>query len=329
MNNAIYFDAALSDEERRSGLYEGQIYVYTPRPSAAAFAAFARGLIEEAFAPLDPRTAQHRLEVDRYAQILGRLKPAFIHHPESKRLVRALLADLGCDLDKTYFDVPRMRSSTSSGYLTTGIAYAWHPHRDTWYSAPPCQLNWWLPIYEISSDNAMAFHPRYFTQGLGNSSADYNYYVWNQVHRGSHVAEYTKTDPRPLPRATEPVEIDPQIRLIVPVGGLILFSAAQMHSSVPNTSGVTRFSIDFRTVHLDDVTGRRGARNVDSHCTGTTLRDYLRATDLAPLPEDLVHLYDDGTGDQGTLLYQPPEPAASKRPGTSPGDARGLDHKTG
>ncbi|MGW4247338.1 hypothetical protein ACWELQ_33145, partial [Nocardia sp. NPDC004722] len=31
---------------------------------------------------------------------------------------------------------------------------------------------------------------------------------------------------------------------------------------LPNTSGVTRFSIDFRTVHLGDVTAVRGARNV-------------------------------------------------------------------
>jgi hypothetical protein len=40
------------------------------------------------------------------------------------------------------FDMPRLRSSTSDNYLTTGIAYEWHPHRDTWYSAPQCQINW-------------------------------------------------------------------------------------------------------------------------------------------------------------------------------------------
>ena len=45
---------------------------------------------------------------------------------------------------------------------------------------PPCQINWWLPIYEIESDNAMAFHPRYWTQPVKNSSSDYNYYIWNK-----------------------------------------------------------------------------------------------------------------------------------------------------
>ena len=120
--------------------------------------------------------------VEAYAALLGTLKPSFIHHPESKRLSDGdVSSELGCDLEKTYFDVPSMRSSTSDGYLTTGIAYAWHPHRDTWYSAPPCQLNWWMPIYEIEPSNAMAFHPRYWTEPVRNNSHIYNYYRVEQA----------------------------------------------------------------------------------------------------------------------------------------------------
>jgi len=50
-----------------------------------------------------------------------------------------------------------------------------------------------------------------------------------------------------------------------------------LHSTVPNFSGRTRFSIDFRTVHIDDVATFRGAHNIDSSCTGTCMNDYLRA----------------------------------------------------
>jgi hypothetical protein len=305
MNNSVYFDPPFDDAERRRRLYEGQLMVYSPRRSALALCEFARKLTEEAFAPYDPRLAQHHMPVERYAEILVRLKPAFIHHAESKRLIQELLTELGCDLEKSYFDVPKMRSSTSDGYLTTGIAYAWHPHRDTWYSAPPCQINWWMPMYEITADNAMAFHPRYFTQPIANSSAGYNYYRWNLQHRGGHVAQFTKSDPRPLPKPMEPVELDPQLRLVVPVGGVIMFSAAQLHSSVPNTSGVTRFSIDFRLVNSDDARAQLGAPNVDAQCTGTTMRDYLRGTDFTRLPEDIVRLYDDEAVDDGALVYQP------------------------
>ena len=85
----------------------------------------------------------------------------------------------------------------------------------------------------------------------------------------------------------------------------MLFSAAQMHSSVPNTSGVTRFSIDFRTVHLDDAAAKRGAPNIDAACTGTVMRDYLRCRDFSKIPENVIRLYDDGTETDGELVYVP------------------------
>lgn len=305
MNNTIYYDSDVSDDLRRQRLYEGQLFVYSSRPSILAFVNFAKSMIEDVFGGLDPKTAQNSMDVEVYAELLGKLKPAFIHHAESKRHLCNILEDLGCDLEQTYFDVPRMRTSTSNNYLVTGIAYAWHPHRDTWYSAPPSQINWWLPIYDIESENAMAFHPYYWSQPVINNSSGYNYYLWNKIHRGENVTKLIKEDPRPLPRATETMKLDPQIRLICPVGGMILFSGQQMHSSVPNTSGVTRFSIDFRTVHLEDVTAMRGAPNIDSECTGTVLRDFLRGTDLSRIPEDVIAKYNDGTEIDGVLVYTP------------------------
>jgi len=301
--NSIYVDSTLSDEVRRTCLYEGELFVYSPCPSSLALCQFAREMIQEEFGSRDALTAQHSLPVEDYAAILSRLKPKFIHHPKSKLLIQGILKERGCDLDKTYFDVPRMRSSTSDNYLTTGIAYAWHPHRDTWYSAPHSQLNWWLPIYEIDSNDGVAFHPRYWKEPVVNDSKKYNYYQWNKEHRAAAV-NYIKEDPRPLPRPLSPIELHPQLRPTPPVGGIILFSGAQLHSTVPNNSGKTRFSIDFRTVHLDDVAAKRGAPNLDSACTGTSLRDFLRGSDLARIPEDVLSLYNDGTESAGDLLYK-------------------------
>ena len=104
----------------------------------------------------------------------------------------------------------------------------------------------------------------------------------------------------------EELDPDPQIRILCNPGGIMLFSGAQMHSTVPNTSRTTRISIDFRTVHEDDVREKRGAPNVDSACTGTTMRDYLRSTDLERLPDELIRLYDDSPPAGGELIYKPP-----------------------
>ena len=293
--NTLLIDPDLSDAQRREQLYAGQLVVYSPTPSSRDLVQLARDLIKEAFGDLDPETAQYHLPVEEYAAVLGALKPKFIHHPDAKNLIQGILRDVGCDLDKTYFDVPRMRTATSDDYLTTGIAYAFHPHRDTWYSAPQCQLNWWLPIFSLESGRSMAFHPRYWTQPVRNGSAGYNYDEWNKTSR-FNAAQHVKTDTRVQPKPEEPMELDPQLRVIAPVGGLLLFSAAQMHSTVPNTTGKTRFSIDFRTINLDDARAFVGAPNVDSACTGTTMNDYLRASDLSHVPPDVVAAHEPGPG---------------------------------
>jgi hypothetical protein len=302
--NAIYFDSSDDDDRRRQLLYEGQLFVFSPRASCTAFRDFARELLQQAFAPLDPRKAQHSIPVEEYVRILAELKPRFIHHPDSKKCIQAILTEFDCDLEKTYFDVPRLRSATSRGYLTSGIAYAFHPHRDTWYSAPFCQINWWIPVFEIEPENAMAFHPYYWTHPVLNDSDTYNYYEWNRESRKT-AAQHVKTDTRKQPHAQEQMQLDPDLRLICEPGGAIIFSGAQMHSTVPNTSNYTRFSIDFRTVHLGDVTAKRGAPNIDSACTGTTLRDYLRVTDLSRIPEEICLLYDDQPPPKDDLIFLP------------------------
>ena len=182
---------------------------------------------------------------------------------------------------------------SSGEYLSSGIAYAFHPHRDTWYSAPFSQINWWLPMFPLRHDNCMAFHPQHWSNPLRNTSSEYNYQEWNRTSRFAAAQQIGK-DTREQPKATEPVALDPQIRLLPPPGGLIIFSAAQLHSTVPNTSGRTRYSIDFRTVHVDDARALKGAVNIDSYCTGTTMGDYLHGTDLTHLPADASAPYDAG-----------------------------------
>jgi hypothetical protein len=311
----ILFDSKIDDSKRRAELYRGSVFVYGAFPGALKFCEFARELIEEAFRPYDPRTVHQSMPVEKCVEILAELKPKFIHHPKAKQLIREMLIERGCELENTYFDVPRLRTAFPADYLASGIAYAFHPHRDTWYSAPFSQINWWMPVYDICPDNSMAFHVQYWDEAVTNSSSTYNYYEWNRKSRQS-AAQHVKADTRVQPRPQVPLEPDPQLRVVASVGGPMLFSAAQLHSTVPNTCGLTRYSIDFRTVHLDDVWGKRGAPNIDSACTGTSLRDFLRATDFTHLPEEAVALYFDGTEAEFT-----PSPTVSPTLGAEEGDS--------
>jgi hypothetical protein len=287
----IYLDAAHSDEARRHRLYGGDLYAFSPTSSATKLAELAQELSEAAFAPFDPQVAQESMPAERYVEILAELKPKFIHHPRAKELIAGMLSEVGADIERTYFDVPRLRTMAHGEYLNAGLAYQFHSHRDTWFSAPQQQLNWWLPVYPIESENSMAFHPQYFDRAIRNTSSGYDYDEWNRTGR-QQAAKLVKKETRKQPQAEEQLELAPDVRVVTPPGGTIVFSAQQLHTTVPNTTSRTRFSIDFRTVNLDDLLDGVGAPNIDSECTGTTLRDFLRASDLAPLPEEVIARYD-------------------------------------
>lgn len=291
--HTIYTNSDLSDDTRRQQLYDGQLFVYSSCDSSIRLIQHARELIEEAFRGLDPLTAQYSMPVEEYVSIVAPLKPKFIHHHKTKRIIRDLLDEAKCDLDLTFQDVPRLRMVTSDGYLTSGVGYAHHPHRDTWYSAPMAQINWWIPIYPMATESSMAFHPQYWSSAVANGSHEFNYYEWNAGGRAT-AAQQIKSDTRRQPKPLQELTLEPQVRIVPEPGGMILFSAAQLHSTVANTSGKTRYSLDFRTVHLADLRQNRGAKNIDSRCSGTSLRDFLCARDFSPMPQDVVAMYDSG-----------------------------------
>ena len=303
--SVVYTNSSMYDDVRRALLYQGNVLVYRACEASVSFIAHARTMIEEAFAGVDPERAQFTMPVEEFVSILAPLKPRFTHHPQTTIIVRDLLEQMGCDLDLTYGDVPRLRAVTSDGYLTSGVGYAHHAHRDTWYSAPMTQINWWIPIYPIESANSIAFHSQYWSSPVQNNSYDFNYYEWNAIGRAD-AAKHVKADTRKQPKPQEPLQLEPQTRIVPEAGGMILFSAAQLHSTVPNTSGKTRFSLDFRTTHLLDLDQRAGAPNIDSFCTGTSLRDFLRARDLSAMPQRIVEMYDSGPGGLSeALVYRP------------------------
>lgn len=289
----VRFNPVLDDAERRQALYAGEIMVYSDVPEIAAFAEFTRQLVTEAFAPHDPVHVHEFLSDDELADILIDFKPKFIHHPESMEHVRRITAALGCDPEEMHGDVPRLRTAFPAGKLNTGIAYAFQAHRDTWYAGPPQQINWWMPVWPAVPANVMEFFPRGFGNEIPNNSGDYNYYVanaWRGRIKDFSGGKDTRVHPAPHPPLTDDEQ---RVCVVPPVGGIMLFSGDQLHASVPNTSGVSRYSIDFRTVHAADVRAQVGAPRADVHCTGTAMRDFRRLTDNREFTPEEVAPYDD------------------------------------
>ena len=174
----------------------------------------------------------------------------------------------------------------------------------------------------------MAFHPRYWSEPVKNGSAEFNYYEWNSVGR-KDAAKHVKSDTASSRSRRSRWSSIRRCGSITQPGGIVIFSAAHMHSTVPNTTGRARYSIDFRTVNRADLEAGRSAPNVDTACTGTSLRDFVRGSDGSQLPDDVVAKLDDESaarsGQLGLRAHVVGRGVAGYESGDSCGRARQPD----
>jgi len=281
----ITIDPDGTPAELRQRIYDGNLVVLTRLQSLQEFVDYTREELTDLFKPHDPEHVHEFIDPPAMAKLLGAWKPRFIHADKSKKLVRAIIEEAGFPAEQTHYDLPKPRTSFPAGHLTTGVAFAFPWHRDTWYSAPAQQVNWWLPVFPVREDNAMSFDLAKFARPVPNSSDAFDYYE-NNAKRSTTATQVTKE------RQARPGALDhhPDQELIVlpAPGEVLLFSGTQLHASIPNTSGRARFSVDFRTVHVADLLAGHGAPLVDVHCTGTAIRDFINVADESSFDEQLV-----------------------------------------
>ena len=293
-----------SNEALRERLFAGDLALFTELPAVAELVAHARDELERLFGGRDPRHAHEHYEPAELADMLSVWKPRFMRLPESLRLSKEVLAQIGFDADTTHYDLLKPRTSFPQGHLTTGIAAAFPWHRDTWYAAARQQINLWFPIYEVRPDNAMGFDPIGFGREVPNNSNEFDYYRRNR-ERGS-LSKVVSRVAHAQPGAIDWHPAHEDILLPSP-GSILLFSADQLHRSIPNTSGLSRYSIDYRVVSTADVEAGRGAPALDVACTGTAIRDFKRLSDDAEIPDRIVRIIEPvpPSGDVA-LTFAPP-----------------------
>lgn len=281
----VYVDPDFNPDELRQALYSGNLIVLTRLRAVSDFVDYTRDQLTELFAPHDPEHVHDYIEPAEMAKILGSWKPQFIHDERSKKHICNIITETGLPAEHTHFDVPKPRTSFPKGHLNTGVAFAFPWHRDAWYSAPRQQLNWWLPIFPVRPDNSMSFDLQSFDQAVPNTSGTFDYYR-NNVQRLT-TAKSVGHEQQARPGA---IDHHPAADLVVvpPVGGVLLFSGAQLHTSIPNTSGLTRYSVDFRSVDARDLLAGLGAPLVDVYCSGTAIRDFHNISDGSTFDEETV-----------------------------------------
>ena len=298
----VYIDPEFTAHRIREELFGGNLIVLTSLPSVAELVDHTRQQLTTLFAPHDPEHVHEHWDPQTMAERLGVWKPSFIHSERSAELVCRILTEAGFSEEHTYFDLPKPRTSFPQGHLNTGIAFAFPWHRDAWYSAPPQQVNWWMPVFPARPDNAMSFDPAGFGTEVDNDSESYDYYRHNAARKDTASQVTSEVQARPGAGGHQPAS---DLVVLPPPGGILLFSGAQLHTSIPNTSGLARYSVDFRTVDERDVRARRGAPVVDARCTGTSIRDFKHVRTNESIDEELVREVFGAPPAGAMLVYEP------------------------
>ena len=281
----IVVDPELPGDELRQHLYAGNLVILTRLQALRDFVEYTRDELTRLFRPHDPEHVHEHIDPPEMAKILGAWKPQFIHSEQSRKLVRSVITEAGFPAEGTHYDLPKPRTSFPAGHLTTGVAFAFPWHRDVWYSAPAQQINWWLPIFPVRDDNAMSFDLASFGQAVPNSSDTFDYYQNNAARRSTATQVSREVQARPGALNHKPSQ---ELVILPAPGEVLLFSGAQLHASIPNTSGRARYSVDFRTVDVGDLMAGRGAPLADVHCTGTAIRDFINVGDESSFDEETV-----------------------------------------
>lgn len=293
MDSLSHFSEAVSDDDRSERIYRGEILVFQNVPALRRLAGMADQLLRETFDDADPPYAQGVFPCDAYLGRVDALQKRFKKDPQVTGLLRAALEHVGADLEKTYWDRIHFRvvpyGSTHSSYQTRTLHY----HRDTWASNVYQQVNWWTPVYPVTIHNTVALYPKYWSTPIDNSSESWDLAELRVAKRSPKTKDLPGYGYPVVPKPLEAIDTSSELRVVIEPGDLLCFSAAHLHATVPNDSGAARFSMEFRTVYLDDLLCGRGAPNVDGHAprvatswfrhilTGTSLDTVLHPIDTA------------------------------------------------
>ena len=253
--------------EFREAVYAGKIFRLPPTPVTRELVAELTGELEKNFGKLT--TAHERFDFHTMREPLTGLRARLA---SDSRYISTLgdIASAAGAASEFAVDPFRLRCVLHGNHLNKGSEIAYAAHRDTWYGNPQCQLNFWIPLQDVAEEHSFMFYPALFDAPVPNSSRNFRYGEWSEKHGWQGSKNHVVTE---FPTATAPLTGGRAFE--ARAGEIVVFSAAHLHQTVKNASGITRFSLDFRAVHLGDHARGLGAPNADNASAPDALRDYL------------------------------------------------------
>jgi hypothetical protein len=246
----------------RARVYAGDLLVVRGSAAARRLVDHFRAVLAQAFTPHDPPTAQFRMGQDEWAERAAALRAEHKRDPAAWQLMRELFAEFGCAAGRTAADAVNLRCQPHATDPTLDPRHTLGVHRDTWASNVYQQINWWLPVHEVDAGRTIAFLPQYWAAAIANDSGDWDLEAVRAEVRAARAGGRSPNI-RNVPEPLAEVALEQVLPVVPAPGDVLLFSGAQLHCSVPNGAGATRFSLELRSVDVPDAAAGRGAPNVD------------------------------------------------------------------
>ena len=159
--------------------------------------------------------------------------------------------ELGFNLSDLYIDEITLRYSPKQGDLPFGKLKPTSSHRDTWASNIFHQINWWIPMHEVFSDNSIFIVPEYFNKKVRNNSKTWTFKKYKSIPGYPSV-----------PTANEDFSSKDILNINLRSHEMLCFSGNHIHGS--NVGKYLRFNIETRTVSASDPKNYKIPANIDS-----------------------------------------------------------------
>jgi hypothetical protein len=255
----------VSQRDFHDRIYQGEIFRFSTLARMRDLVAFAQRMVEESLAPHVPVEVHRHLPHARQIEAFAKIEKDFARCGEVKRLWAGVFEAAGLDpallaRDRLHLrfqphqdpaaGLPRSRN-------TSTVAF----HRDTWGSNLYAQTNWWAPVYPISAGRTVALYPDLWTRAVPNTSASFD--LEALFTRARSEGRHALGADDAIPHLSGQVDVGRVEPVVIEPGEIIAFSSAHAHAGVGNTTGLTRISLETRTLWIEDVLAGRGAPNLD------------------------------------------------------------------
>ena len=262
--------------ELRRAIYQGALRALPATAASRALVDDVLDLLRAELGEGDVRVTPSALPPEELFHRVGRIRKTLFLEPLFHRRARAVVAACGFDPSRVAFDPLRLRVIADRGHENPRAAPVYYPHRDTWYAHSQSIVTWWIPLHDLREDETFVVYPDHFDRPVPNDSEIFDYDAWVAKGWSLKIGWQDLEAGRTARYPTVLGELDPgrAVGFSCRRAENLLFSGAHFHRTRPQATGLCRYSLDFRVVHLDDHAAGLGAPNVDNRSRGSALADY-------------------------------------------------------